>query len=217
MAAKMKTLANQLAAAGALDFEDHWNVIEGAVGVEDWSLVRDYCARAGELANAETIKAESPNREITATELENAVNDRVGKLMVKDAWARANQGQVDEALAAFAEANKLVPRYYFDIPEYDLYVYWGNALLNKGDFSAAVEFFADNALIMQNEEALAGLKAAYAGLNGSEDGFDAYADKLHLRIAPTIDDFQLPDYEGTRRFFSDLRDEVTLLVLWFPT
>lgn len=217
MAAKMKTLANKLSAAGALDFEDHWNVIEGAVKVKDWAVVRDYCARAGKLANAEAIKAESPNREIPESDLEQAVNDRIGKLMVKDGWARVNQGEVDEALAAFAEANRLVPRYYFDVPEYDLYVYWGNALLKKGDFKTAVDYFADNALILRNEEAMAGLKAAYAGIHGSEDGFDAYADNLHVRIAPTIDDFQLPDYEGAYHRFSDLQADVTLLVLWFPT
>ena len=186
MAAKMKTLANQLAAAGALDFGDHWNVIEGAVKAEDWELVRDYCARAGELANAETIRAERSNREYTEREIETAVNDRVGKLMVKDAWARANQGEVDEALAAFAKANRMVPRFYFDIPEYDLYVYWGNALLKKGDFEAAVDFFADNALIMQNEDAMTGLKAAYAGIHGSGEGFEPWSDDLHLRIALTI-------------------------------
>ena len=77
--------------------------------------------------------------------------------------------------------------------------------------------FATSGLIMRNEESLAGLKKAYAGFHGSEKGYDEYAKKLHLSIATTIDDFEMPDYDGKRHRFSDLRSDVTLLSLWFPT
>ena len=210
MAAKMKALANQLAVTGALDFWDHWNVIEGAVKARDWELIRDYCSKAGEMA-------EYPDREFSEQEIAKVVNERVGMLMVKDGWARANQGQVDEALAAYAEADKMIPRYYFDIPEYDLYVYWGYTLVKKGDFEAAIERFATNGLIMGNEEALAGLKEAYVGIHGSEAGFEAYSDELHRSVSRPIDDFEMADYEGNRHRFSDIRGDVTLLTLWFPT
>jgi tetratricopeptide (TPR) repeat protein len=217
LVAKMIGAADRLAAAGTLDFDAHWSVIDGAIKAEDWKLARDYCARARKMATDAALQTEYPDREFTAEEIAESVNDRVGKLLVKDGWARANQGEVDEALADFAEADKLIPRYYFDIPEYDLYVYWGRTLMMLGDFEAAIERFALNGLVMQNEEALAGLKQAYAGMHGSGSGFDAYAAKLHLEVARPIDGFEMADYGGTRHRFSDLRSDVTLLTLWFPT
>ncbi len=214
---KMKTLAGRLADDGVLDFDDHWNVIEGGVKAGDWELVRDYCARARAKADASALRAERPNHEYTEDELAQAVAERLGMLMIKDAWARANQGYTDEALAAFAEADKIVPRYYFKVAEYDLYVYWGNTLVKKGDFQAAIDLFAESALILGNEDAKTGLKAAYAGIHGSDAGFEAYADNLRRQIAPVVEDFELPDYEGERHRFSDIRGDVTLLALWFPT
>jgi hypothetical protein len=217
MPAKMVVLADRLAAAGALDFGDYWNVIEGAVKAEDWKLARNYCAKARELANAETCRADYADRSISEEELVEAVNERVGMLMVKDGWARANLGQTDEALADFANADKLIPRYYFDVPEYDLNVYWARTLMMKGDNETAIELLATDGLVMRNEEALAGLKQAYVGINGDGSGFDSYSAKLHKKIATTIDDFEMPDYEGKRHRFSEIRGDVTLLTLWFPT
>lgn len=216
-AARMKVLADRLAAAGALNFNDHWNVVEGAVKAGEWELVRDYCVKARQFADAEALKAEDPDREYADGEIEKIVQERLGMLMVKDNWARANQGQVDEALAAYAEADKMVPRYYFDVPEYDLFVYWGNTLLKKGDYDGAIERFAFNALVMQNEDALAGLKEAYARKAGNANDYEAWAHKLHLSVAPTQDDFEMADYDGKRHRFSDIRGDVTLLSLWFPT
>lgn len=217
MAGKMAILADRLAEAGALDFDDHWNVVEGAVKAEDWRLVRDYCARAREMANAEGCKADEPNREFSEEELSDAVNNRVGMLLVKEAWARANQGDTGAALADFARADKLIPRYYFDIPEYGLNVHWARTLIMEGKFESAIERLATDGLVMRNESAMAALEAAYVGLHGDRSGFEAYTAELHHRVARTIDDFEMPDYAGVRRRFSDLRADVTLLAFWFPT
>jgi len=138
-------------------------------------------------------------------------------LIVKNGWARANQGQLYDALADFAKADDMVRRSYFDVPEYDLDLYWAKTLMMTGNHEAAIERFAAEGLIMRNEEALAGLKEAYIGVHGDESGFDAYAATLHRSIAKTIEDFDLPDYKGDRHSFSDLRGDVTLLAFWFPT
>jgi hypothetical protein len=215
--AKMVDLAQRLAAAGELGFDDHWNVIDGAVKAGKWQLSREYCTEAAKIVSAEAYRRENAARELTDEEVAEAVDLRRGMLLVKDGWARANLGDPDGALAVFAAANELVPRYYFDIPEYDLYVHWGRTLIMKGDFDTAIDRFALNALVMQNEDALAGLKEAYAGAHGSGDGFDAWAAELHLEIAPVLDDFEMPDYAGNRHRFSDIQGDVTLLTLWFPT
>jgi hypothetical protein len=138
-------------------------------------------------------------------------------LLVQDGWARANLGDVDGALADLAEADGLVPRYYFDVPEYELNVYWGRTLIMKGRYEAAIEKLATQGLILRNEAALEGLKEAYVRMRGNDAGFDAFASKLHFETATTIDDFEMPDYEGNRRKFSEIRGDVTLLALWFPT
>lgn len=217
MADKMIEVADRLAEAGALDFGAQWNVIEGATKAEDWGLAREYCGSARKMANAEALKAEYPDRSFSAEELVLAVDDRVGKLLVKDGWARANLGEIREALDDFAEADRLVPRYYFDVPEYDLNVYWARTLMMSGDFEKAVERLAMQALVLRNKEALAALKRAYSGMRGGDAGYDAYADSLHHSVARTIEDFEMTDYQGGRLRFSNLRGDVTLLTFWFPT
>jgi hypothetical protein len=36
-------------------------------------------------------------------------------------------------------------------------------------------------------------------------------------LAPTIDDFELADYQGTPHRLSDAAGDVILLAFWFPT
>lgn len=214
---KMLALADRLDAAGALGFPDRWNVIESAVKSEDWKVVREYCDKAMGMANAETFRADYPDYDFTEEELTEAANNRVGMLLVKDGWAQANLGQIDEALGDFAKADGLVRRSYVDIPEYDLNLYWGKTLLMKDDYQAAIDRFSGEGLVMRNEEALAGLKEAYVGIHKNESGFDAYTTTLHRSVAKTMDDFELSDYEGERHRFADLRSDVTLVAFWFPT
>lgn len=217
MTEKMVVLSSELADAGALDFGDYWNIIEIGVGADNWKLVRDYCARAKSLANAEAFRANYPDEDFTDEEVEKAGNNRKGMLLVKDGWARANLGEADEALADFAEADKLVRRSFLDIPEYDLNIYWANTLAMKGDFRGAANRYAADALIMGNEDAQAGLKKSYVKTNGSEDGYKAYTANLHKSIAKPMKDFSLADYSGKRHDYAAIKGDVTLVAFWFPT
>jgi tetratricopeptide (TPR) repeat protein len=217
LAVKMVELADRVAEAGALDFDDHWNVIEGASMAGDWQLVRDYCARARKMTNAAALRTEYPDRDLSQEEVEDALEQRAGMLLAMEGWARAHQGELDAALADFAAADQLIPRYYFDVPEYELYIYWGRTLIMKGEFEAAIERLATQGLILRNEKALTGLREAYVGMHGGVSGYEEYEVQLHRSIARPIDDFEMADYEGIRRRFSDLRGDVTLLTLWYPT
>ena len=62
-----------------------------------------------------------------------------------------------------------------------------------------------------------GMMKAYTAKNGGKEGFDQYAKKLHVEIAPQVDQFELPDYDGKRVKYADIRGDVTLLAFWFPT
>jgi tetratricopeptide (TPR) repeat protein len=217
MTKKMLVLADRLGAAGVLDYPDHWNIVESAINAEDWQLARDYCAKARKMATLDAVRADYPDPDCSEEELAETVNNRIGMLLVKDGWARANQGQIAEAEADFAKADKLIPRYYFDLPEYDLNLYWGRTLIMKGDFSAAIGRLETYGLIMRNEEALPALTEAYVGLHGSGVSYDDWVAEHHRSIATTIDDFEMPDYQGKRQRFSEIRSDVTLVSLWFPT
>jgi hypothetical protein len=217
MVDEMLALAGKLEADGALKFGDYWRIIEVGTKNGDWDVVRRYCEKAAPLTTAEVYREEWSQYEFTDEEATRAAKNRKGMLATKDGWAKANTDKVEAALADFVAAGGLINRNYLDIPDYDLNLHWANTLLKTGDYGGAIEKFAPDALIMGNDEALEGLKKAYVGKNGGEAGFDDYTQKLHRKIAKNVDDFELPDYEGKKHRFSDLRGEVTLLSFWFPT
>jgi tetratricopeptide (TPR) repeat protein len=213
----MIEVADRLSADGALGFSDHWNMIESATKAQEWELVRRYCDKAGALATAEAYRREHADENLTDDDVNDGVKNRTGMLLVDGGWARANQGEVDQAIADFAKADQLVEHSFIGTADYNLNLYWGEALLMKGDHRAAAEKLAADALVMRDERALTDLKKAYVGVNGSEKGFDEYAARMHRDIAKDVGDFELGDFNGARHRLSDLRSEVTLLAFWFPT
>lgn len=217
MMEKMLATADKLDSEDALDFGDYWNIIEVGEKAKDWDLVRDYCGRAKPVATAEAFKADYPDDDFTDEEVRKAGDNRMGMILVKEGWARANQGEVDGALADFADADKLVRRSYLGIPAYDLNVYWGETLMMKGDYKSAAEHLAADALVMGNADALGGLKKSYAETNGGDAGFETYAAELHESIATPMTGFELADYDGNRHRYNDLEGNVTILAFWFPT
>jgi tetratricopeptide (TPR) repeat protein len=214
---KMTEVAGRLSAGGSLDFSDHSTIIEAATNAEDWKLALEYCEKAGVFATPESYRKQYPDKQFKDGEIDKAVNNRAGMLLVMGGWARANLGEVDRALADFAKADKLVSRSYFGTGEHNLNLYWGETLLMKGEHRAAADKLAADALVMRDEKAIAGLKKAYAAMHGGEAGFEAYAGELHRSIAKSVGDFELADYAGKRHRMSDLRKDVTLLAFWFPT
>jgi tetratricopeptide (TPR) repeat protein len=214
---KMIAVADRLEAAGELDFSDYWNIVGAATANEEWKMVRTYCAKARPLANAQAYRADYPERDMTDEEVERAGANRSAMISCKDAWALANLERVDEALTEFEAAGEKINRSYIGVLEYDIGLHWANALLMKGDYDAAIERFAPQALIMGNEDALAGLSRAYTKKTGSDAGFGAFVERLHRQVAPRVEAFELPRYDGTRVKYADLRREVTLLAFWFPT
>jgi tetratricopeptide (TPR) repeat protein len=214
---KMLPLALQLESSGEMKFTDYWKIIEYGVKAEDWGVVQQYCGKARPLASRDAYRQEWSEYEFTDEQADKAAENRKAMLAIKNGWAKANTGLVDESLEDFVLANDNIRRSYLDIPEYDLNLYWGSALVMKGDYEQAIRLFAPEALIMDREEAVEGLQEAYAGMNGSETGYETYAARLHQDIAKTVDDFNLPDYDGQMRNFAELRGEVTLLAFWFPT
>ena len=214
---KMLELAGRMDSAGHIDFGDNWNIIEAAVEMEDWALVRQYCDKTQGMADAATFRSDWPDYECTDEEAEQAGRNRKGMLLTMDSWAMANQGEIDEALNGFSNAKEVVKVSYLNIPAYNLDLYYARTLAMKGDYQGAIDVFAAKALVMGDEDAAAGMKAAYSKLHGSDDGYAAYSKKLHKDVAVKIDGFELPDYDGKRHAFASLRGEVTFIAFWSPT
>jgi tetratricopeptide (TPR) repeat protein len=217
MTDRMLSVAAELEAAGEMKFNNYWNVIEVATEHGDWGVVANYCEKARPLATAEAYRTQWSEHEFTDEEAEKAARNRRGMIAGKDAWAKANTGRVEEALAEFTEADQWVNRSYLGVPEYDFNLHWANTLIMKGRYDDAIDRLATEALVMGREEAVAALKEAYVGKNGGDSEFDRYAERLHRKVARSVDDFTLRDYKGTPHTFADLRGEVTLLAFWFPT
>ena len=215
--AKMLSMADRFEQEGTIRFGDYFNVIEHAVSMEDWALVREYCAKAEPKANAATWRAEWPDIEATDERAEEAGLNRQGMLLVKDSWARTNLGDIDGSLDGFASADEIIERSFVGIPGYDLNIYWGRAFMMKGDVEGAMEKFAPDALIVGDDDAAAALRKAYAMANGSEDGYATWSCRKRLAIAKKVDDFELPDSSGARQRFDVLRGEATLLNIWSST
>jgi len=214
---EMVAVADKLESAGEMGFNDYWGIIQIALQNERWKMVRSYCAKARPLANAKAYRSDYPDRDFTDEEVNEAGAKRAAMISGRDAWAMANLGQAHEALVEFAEAGKSIGRSYVGVLDEDIGFHWAKTLLQASLYDDAIEKFAPEALIMQNEEAFAGLKKAYAIKNGGDDGFDEFVKKLHFEIAPKVKEFELPDYNGKRVKYADARGDVTLLAFWFPT
>ena len=214
---KMTMVAGKLEEAGEMKFNDYWNIMLVATEHQNWAMVRAYAIKAWPTADAKGYRADYPDYDMTDEEIQIAGDNRTGMVAGKEAWALANMGMVDEALTHFEMTKMKLQRSFVGVAEYDIDIHYGNTLLMKGDYEGAINMFASEALIMQNEKALAGMKEAYTQWNGSNAGFDEYADKLHVKIAPKVEDFELPGYDGARYKYADIKGDVTMLAFWFPT
>ncbi len=214
---KMTKVAGDLETAGEMKFNDYWNIMLVATEYQNWAMVRAYAFKAWPTADADGYRADYPDYDMTDEEIQKAGDNRTGMVAGKEAWALANMGLVDEALTHFEMTSMKLQRSFVGVPDYDIGLHYANTLLMKDDYEGAIKLFAPEALIMQNEKALAGLKDAYTRWNGSNAGFDEYAAKLHVKIAPKIEDFELSGYDGNNFKYADIRGEVTMLAFWFPT
>ena len=214
---KFVELADRLAQAEGMKYTDHLRVLRSAVELKAWQVVVEHCQTAEKYATKEAFKAQYSDEEFDEAYLEEASKNRKGLLLGYDGWAKFNLGQVETALTEFADAEGLVRRHYFGHPDSDLYRYWGAVALEQGDYDTAIEKLSPIAIMAGDEGALTDLLKAYVGKNGRDTGFEDFSMQQRRKLAKTVDDFTLPDYEGNEHAFSDLRGEVTILSFWFPT
>jgi len=216
-AKELKTLAVVMAEAGQQSFSDYLSLIRAATGAEVWTMVQELCQTAQPLANAKTYQADFPDRDFTEDDIQQAGKNRQGLLGTYKGWALAHGGHPDEALRTFAESEGLVRFSYLGVPENNLYLYWGQTLLENQAYDAALLSLSKAAVWGYSKDAMAAARKAYTAKNGHENGFDEYIWSVRQKHAKTIDDFTLLNYQDQKQPLSDLKGKVTLVTFWFPT
>jgi hypothetical protein len=216
-AKELQAIAIEMAEAGQQSFANYLSLIRSATGAAEWAMVQDLCQTAHPLANATTFQADFPDRDFTEADLQKAGKNRKGLLGTYKGWALARSGNTDEALRTFAESEGLVRFNYLGVPENDLYLYWGQTLLETREYDAALMGLSKAAIWGYSEDALAAARRAYIAKNGNENGFDEFLWSVRQEHAKTIDNFTLVNYQDQKQSLSDLKGKVTLVTFWFPT
>lgn len=212
----LRTAAEELAGNEPLSFAENDKVTEAALECEAWELAAAHATASLEMANAETYRADYPERTLSDEDVTDAVKRRTAASLAGQGWALAHLGKVDEALAAFEQGSSSVTRNYVGIPNGPLYSYWGRTLAESGRNEKAMEMLAADAVLGGDVEAMDALHGAYTAAKG-EAGFEDYLWTTRETMAVQIDDFTLENYQGEPMTFSQLKGQVVLLSIWFPT
>jgi tetratricopeptide (TPR) repeat protein len=214
----LATIAEELAAVRPLNFVERIEVSDLALEHGQWETGAAYAEAALEKATADDFLADYPDDDYTREEAEAKAARRTIMSLANLGWAKWNLGQPDEAMAAFDEAAPLQTVGYLGFSDLPLDLYRGRALLASGDAEGAIELLTPRAVLASDEDAMEALREAFAVINREEGEFDDFVWSERQRLARTIDDFTLADYEGEMHDFSALSDgKVTLLAFWFPT
>jgi tetratricopeptide (TPR) repeat protein len=211
-------VAAELAAERPLDFGELIEVADLAVEHEQWEVGAEYAEAALEKATPAAFLADYPDDDYTPEEAVIKADRRKVMSYADLGWALWNLGDEAKAMVIFETAAPLKTVDYLGIADTTLDLFWGRASLAAGNPEQAMKLLAPNAVMGSDREALETLREAYIAVNTSDEGFDGYLWSERQRLARSVDDFTLADYQGTDHDFSALSDgKVTLLAFWFPT
>jgi hypothetical protein len=219
VALDLAEVTGDLGAVRPLDYSEHQQVVETATDMEQWSLATEHAGAAVELATPENYRADYPDREYTDDEVAERAQRRKALSLAYSGWAQYNLGEAQKAFALFAEADEAGSVSYLGVPDTPLYKYWGRAALGEGQIDRAIELLGAETVFGEEGWSSEGyLREAYSAKNDSQDGFDEFLWATRSRLATTVDDFELLDYEGNPVRMSNVADgKVLLLAFWFPT
>ena len=215
---KLPGLVAEIYGGRDMTYVDHLTVVRAAAAAEAWPLVDEHCAAAAPGATAEAFRAAYPEREFSAEELAAAGRNRQGLLKTFTGWSAANRGDFVAAEEEFRAAGELVRSNYFGLPDNELQLYRGRALVMQGRREEGLELLALAGIFGADHAADEAARETFAALGRRPEAYDDYLWEVRLEHAPRIDDFTAADYQGETHAFSGLRgDKATLLAFWFPT
>ncbi|MGD9253382.1 MAG: hypothetical protein PVG92_05570 [Holophagae bacterium] len=211
-------VAGELAALQPLTYSQNEWVAETAIDLEQWDVADAHANAALVLATPEVYRADYPERDFSDEDLADRAARRRAMALAHGGWAQHKMGNSELAFSRFATADEAGSVSYLGVPNTPLYEYWGRAELDQGEIESAIELLGLHAIFGEDgSSAMPFLRQAYAAKNGSEEGFNEFLWETRIDLAPTIDDFELLDYDGNPFRLSDVGDKVVLLAFWFPT
>ncbi len=213
----LEAIVSELQAHRALTFSENLEVGEMAAGHELWSLAESQAVAASTLATADAFRSEYPDTELTDAEVVAKADNRSVMAATNRGWALAHLDRETEALEVFEAAAPLSQSNYLGVPSTELFAYWGRTALDQGDAERALELLGPNAVLGDNDDAMAAYRKAYIAVHEDEAGFEDFLWSARQDLAKVVDDFELPDYEGALNRLSDTRGKVVFLSFWFPT
>ena len=203
---------------GPMSFDERMTIANAGIEAGLWQVVHEYASGAMMVATPDAFKADNPGREFAPDRLERYVNLRKAEALAADAWAKANLGQFELALAGFEEARPVTNFSYLGSSETNFNLWLGRTLLMQKDYDKAFATLTPDAVFGGTPEALAALKEVFVAKTGSEFGFEAKLEELRNSLAKTVVDFTLPDYAGKEMTYRKQKEgKVMLLAFWFPT
>jgi hypothetical protein len=211
-------VAGEIARGHELNFPESFSIADAAVTVKAWDLALASLETAGKLATPEAFRAEDPDRQYPDERVQRMVKWRKADVAALTGWSLANSGKPAEAMAVFEAGKQLDLKLYMGNSGTRLGGLYGRALLLAGRAEEALKALAPEAVFGDDPDVAAASKAAWAATHGSGAGYDDYISTTRVAMARSVDDFELPDYAGTKHRLSALRNgQVTLLAFWFPT
>ncbi len=213
----LDVIVTELQAHRALTFSENLEVSETAAEHELWSLAETQAVAASTLATVEAFRSEYPDTDLTDDEVAAKAGNRSVMAATNRGWALAHLDREMEALEVFEAAAPLSQSNYLGVPSTELFSYWGRTALTQGEAERALELLGPTAVLGDNDEAFDAYREAYISVHEGEVGFEDFLWSARQDLAKVVDDFELPDYEGTLRRLSDTRGKVVFLSFWFPT
>lgn len=200
---------------GRLSVRQYGVLGKAAFGAEDWDLVFELCGPALEAASPEAMREAYPDA--PEETIEERSEEAIVNIEIQRSWALANTGKLDQAIKIFESAKDRVDYNYFGAPDNGLYVYWGKALMMKGDDDAALQKLLPVALWNEDKEAMEAVEKIHGANGGSEEQFEEYINEKRLEHARQIETFSAADYDGKQHKSKKLMGKATLVAFWFPT
>ena len=208
----LRDLSEEMTAERATDFRTHLKFANAALAAEAWDLAIRHAQASLEALPAAEEKVED-NGDVTRR-LESHRSNALSIL----GRAQTQAGDIEAALASFAEAEQYVMFNFIGVSDYnDINFHWARALIAAGDYDAAMRRIAPDAIMRGDERAKEIFKEAYEKSGGDTADVEKAMDAKRDEFARALPEFEVYNYDGEKVAWSDVKGEVTILNFWFPT
>jgi peroxiredoxin len=215
---KLRATIAALESAGGLTYADRLEFARAAGDAGDWGLALAQVESALPLITREAVRQEYPTvRTVRSEKLESDYRRVRQAAELMRGWALVRCGHAAEGHAVFQEVEKETRFDFLGLPENALDFFYGQALLENGEYARALDRLAPAALIGGRNAEMELLQRAWRGLNGDDGDFDKYCATARKRLAPPMAEVTFASIDGGTFSTATLRGRVALLFFWFPS